>query len=382
MSEWKKTTLGEVVTFQRGFDITRKTQREGSVPVVSSGGVGSFHDTAAATGPGVVIGRKGTLGKVFYMEGGYWPHDTTLWVKDFKGSVPRFVYYFMKQIDTSWLDAGSANPTLNRNHLHPVSVLWPPVKDQKGIGEVLGALDDKIAANNKVAGLIAQTGRSVWAARASGTDRVPLRDAVEVGLSGVWGEDSWSENATEEVFALRGRDLEDLALRRMPDSPRRWVSKTQLKRRVADQTSEIWTAGSGTLGPTLMVTPELRRSFDRPLLYSNFVKRLVAREGQESLMISAWFALWDEWDRNGFADYRSGTAMPNLDHTALLRGVQVPVLGGSALGEVTFWARTILEPALLRENQSLAATRDALLPALMSGKLRVRDAEKVLEGVL
>ena len=370
------------MTFQRGFDITRKTQREGSVPVVSSGGVGSFHDTAAATGPGVVIGRKGTLGKVFYMEGGYWPHDTTLWVKDFKGSVPRFVYYFMKQIDTSWLDAGSANPTLNRNHLHPVSVLWPPVKDQKGIGEVLGALDDKIAANNKVAGLIAQTGRSVWAARASGTDRVPLRDAVEVGLSGVWGEDSWSENATEEVFALRGRDLEDLALRRMPDSPRRWVSKTQLKRRVADQTSEIWTAGSGTLGPTLMVTPELRRSFDRPLLYSNFVKRLVAREGQESLMISAWFALWDEWDRNGFADYRSGTAMPNLDHTALLRGVQVPVLGGSALGEVTFWARTILEPALLRENQSLAATRDALLPALMSGKLRVRDAEKVLEGVL
>lgn len=150
MSDWRRTTLGEVLNFQRGFDITRATQREGTIPVVSSGGISSYHDASSAKGPGVVIGRKGTLGKTFYLPGDYWPHDTTLWVQDFKGSHPRFVYYFMSQLDVSWLDAGSANPTLNRNHLHPLSVAWPPVAEQRAIAEVLGALDDKIAANTQL----------------------------------------------------------------------------------------------------------------------------------------------------------------------------------------------------------------------------------------
>lgn len=64
MSDWQETTLGDVLNFQRGHDITRATQRDSTVPVVSSGGIGSYHDTAAAKAPGVVIGRKGTLGKV------------------------------------------------------------------------------------------------------------------------------------------------------------------------------------------------------------------------------------------------------------------------------------------------------------------------------
>src|SRR5438128_9572680 len=89
---WEATTIGEVITLQRGFDITKAEQRPGAVPVVSSGGVSSYHDSAAVTGPGVVIGRKGALGTVFYLEGDYWPHDTTLWVKDFHGTDPRFAY--------------------------------------------------------------------------------------------------------------------------------------------------------------------------------------------------------------------------------------------------------------------------------------------------
>src|SRR5487761_1758637 len=150
MSEWKTTAIGDVLTLQRGFDITRNEQRPGSVPVISSGGIGSYHDTAAAQGPGVVIGRKGTLGKVFYLPGDYWPHDTTLWVKDFKGSHPRFVYYFFLNLDVMSLDVGSANPTLNRNHVHPLPVRWPDFAHQVRIADILGALDDKIAVNDQI----------------------------------------------------------------------------------------------------------------------------------------------------------------------------------------------------------------------------------------
>ena len=151
-SEWKQTTIGDELTLQRGFDITRKQQRPGDVPVVSSGGIASYHDTAKQTGPGVIMGRKGSLGTVFYVEQDYWPHDTTLWIKDFHGNDERFSYYFFKDFASHLLsmDVGAANPTLNRNHVHPIEISWPPLPEQKAIAHILGTLDDKIELNRRM----------------------------------------------------------------------------------------------------------------------------------------------------------------------------------------------------------------------------------------
>src|ERR1041385_1250410 len=82
------------------------------VPVVSSGGVSSYHDVAAVAGPGVVLGRKGVVGSVYFVASDFWPHDTTLWGKDFHGNDPRFVYYFFKWMAPriATMDVGSANP--------------------------------------------------------------------------------------------------------------------------------------------------------------------------------------------------------------------------------------------------------------------------------
>jgi type I restriction enzyme S subunit len=93
VGEWADLALGDVLTLQRGFDITKNEQRPGSVPVVSSSGIGSLHNDYKAPGPGVVIGRKGSLGTVFFIDQPFWPHDTTLWVKDFKGNDPFFWRY-------------------------------------------------------------------------------------------------------------------------------------------------------------------------------------------------------------------------------------------------------------------------------------------------
>lgn len=150
--EWIETTIGAQATLQRGVDITRADQRDGPIPVVSSGGISSFHDVAAATGPGVVLGRKGVVGSVWFVTGDYWPHDTTLWVKDFHGNDRRFVYYFFKWMAPRFaaMDVGSANPTLNRNHVHPIEVRWPPLAEQRAIVHILGTLDDKIELNRRM----------------------------------------------------------------------------------------------------------------------------------------------------------------------------------------------------------------------------------------
>ena len=138
------------MTLQRGFDITKKQQAEGIFPVVSSSGVTSYHNEFMVKGPGVVIGRKGTLGSAFYIEGDYWPHDTTLWVKDFKGSDPKFIYYFLKTLRLERLDSGSSNPTLNRNFVHALDANKPEPSAQQKIAAVLSALDAKIDCNNRI----------------------------------------------------------------------------------------------------------------------------------------------------------------------------------------------------------------------------------------
>nr|RZI35560.1 hypothetical protein BJQ95_02038 [Cryobacterium sp. SO1] len=263
----------------------------------------------------------------------------------------------------------------------PISV--PALEDQRAIAEVLGAIDKKISANRKAVDLLSQLARAKWLQAALSAESVPLGTVVEVGLSGVWGEDSCTETATVEVLALRGRDLEDLARRREVTPPRRWITPVQAQRRIQKHSLEIWTAGSGShLGPTLLITPGVREAFDLPVVYSNFVKRLVPISGREDLLPSAWFAMLLEWERRGFENFKSGTAFPNLDVGAMLAGVSVPMLVGEQLLQVKTWADTLLRGELLDENRTLAATRDALLPQLMSGKLRVTDAEKVLEGVL
>jgi type I restriction enzyme, S subunit len=142
---WSVLKVGKVITLQRGFDITRKEQRPGKIPVISSSGTLSYHDTAKVKGPGVIIGRKGSIGTAFYVEEDYWPHDTTLWVKDFHGNDPKFVYYFLKSLEVMHLDVGSSNPTLNRNHVHMILVGLPmSSEEQREIAEVLEASDKKI----------------------------------------------------------------------------------------------------------------------------------------------------------------------------------------------------------------------------------------------
>jgi type I restriction enzyme S subunit len=90
------------------------------------------------------------LGSAFYIEGDYWPHDTTLWVKDFKGSDPKFIYYFLKTLRLERLDSGSSNPTLNRNFVHALDANKPEPSAQQKIAAVLSALDAKIDCNNRI----------------------------------------------------------------------------------------------------------------------------------------------------------------------------------------------------------------------------------------
>ena len=134
---WDVAPVGRKIVLQRGCDITKDQQQEGGVPVVSSGGVSSFHNEALVQAPGVVVGRKGTAGAVYYIAVDFWPHDTTLYVSEFFRTDVRYAYFKLLSMDLASYDTGSANPTVNRNLIHPVAVSWPPVVEQRAIADFL-----------------------------------------------------------------------------------------------------------------------------------------------------------------------------------------------------------------------------------------------------
>lgn len=140
--DWIAIDLPDFCLLQRGFDITEKTKANGVIPVYSSSGLSYFHNKAMAFPPGVVTGRKGILGKVFLINEPFWPHDTTLWVKDFKGNLPAFVALVLQNFHLERLDAATSVPTLNRNNLAGHMVAIPPTKaEQEAISEALSDAD-------------------------------------------------------------------------------------------------------------------------------------------------------------------------------------------------------------------------------------------------
>nr|WP_289508849.1 restriction endonuclease subunit S [Escherichia coli] len=135
---------------------------KGDIPVIASTGIVGYHNEEKVQAPGVVIGRSGSIGGGQYITNNFWPLNTTLWVKDFKGHHPRFVYYLLKSIDFSQFNVGSGVPTLNRNHLSGVLVADTSYSYEKEVSNVIGILDDKINLNKKINQTLEQMSQTLF----------------------------------------------------------------------------------------------------------------------------------------------------------------------------------------------------------------------------
>jgi type I restriction enzyme S subunit len=142
--DWEEKRLGEVAPLQRGFDLPTVDVKSGDVPVVYSNGILRTHAEAKVCGPGVVTGRSGTIGNIHYVETDFWPHNTSLWVTNFCGNIPRFVYFLFCFLKFERYGAGSGVPTLNRNDIHRVKQAIPHPNEQRLIADALQAMDAKI----------------------------------------------------------------------------------------------------------------------------------------------------------------------------------------------------------------------------------------------
>jgi len=195
---WRDCQLGDAMTLKRGHDLPNAQRKEGDVPVVSSSGITGYHNEAKAAAPGVVTGRYGTLGEVFYVENDYWPLNTALYVIDFKGNDPRFLSYFLRNVLRDQQSDKAAVPGVNRNVLHKIPVRLPDEGLQKQIVDVLSTYDNLIENNRRRIQLLEQSARLLYKEwfvhlRFPGHEHVKIKDGVPEG---------WEKKTAFEVMEV------------------------------------------------------------------------------------------------------------------------------------------------------------------------------------
>jgi type I restriction enzyme S subunit len=137
---WEAGRLEDVLVLQRGFDLPKAEREAGDVPIYAASGITGHHSESKVKGPGIVTGRSGTIGQVLYVHEDFWPLNTALWVKAFPKSEPLYAYFVLSSIDLKGFNSGAAVPTLNRNDVHGLDTLIPPIGLQRRFQEIAGAM--------------------------------------------------------------------------------------------------------------------------------------------------------------------------------------------------------------------------------------------------
>lgn len=352
-------SLSDLVELQRGHDLPSHERMEGSVPVIGSFGVTGWHNVERYSGPGVAIGRSGSIGTATYVDEGFWPLNTCLFVRDFKGNDPRWVYWMLHGLDFMSYNSGSAQPSLNRNNLADIKIATPGLSQQRSISGVLGVFDDKIAANRRLVESIDNLIRSRVASRP--VKSIQLWEAMDFVFGEAFKGDSFSAPGIGRPL-VRIRDLK---------SQKCQVWTTERRARECEvRPGDILVGMDAEFRPTRWSGPE-------GVLNQRVLSASSDTYGP-AIALEMLVAPLRRIERS-----KTGTTVIHLNKSDLLAeevlapvGLEVPAL--RALVD-PMWERAV---AAEQESVRLAATRDELLPLLMSGKITVKDAEKTVEEVV
>jgi type I restriction enzyme S subunit len=175
---WRVGMLQDLLLLQRGFDLPSQDRIPGDYPIIAASGPSGTHAVAMAKGPGVVTGRSGVLGRVFLELEDYWPLNTTLWVKEFRASTPCYAYELLRLLDFQSFNAGSAVPTLNRNHIHSLRYLIPPMSCVESYESLAIQLQHRVRLNSQQAQTLATLRDTLLPRLISGALRLPEAEAV------------------------------------------------------------------------------------------------------------------------------------------------------------------------------------------------------------
>jgi len=382
--EWRDCLLGDVIELKRGYDLPERERCAGTVPIISSSGPSGLHDQVKVKGPGVVTGRYGTIGQVFYVPSDFWPLNTTLYVRDFKGNDPRFVSYFLRDLDYLAYSDKAAVPGVNRNHLHQAAVRFPEDMDeQRAIAHILGTLDDKIELNRRMSETLEAMARALF--KSWFVDFDPVRAKAE-------GRDPGLPKSLADLFPARLVDSE------LGEIPEGWEVR-KLGDLLELAYGKALKAEDRRPGPIPVYGSNGQVGWhDEKLVEGPGI--VVGRKGNPG--VTTWVPtdffpidtafyvvpnascryiefLFFALQGQGLASLGADSAVPGLNRNLAYLSNQI-LPSHQTLDSFSRSVAGLKRRAhsLASESATLAALRDTLLPKLISGELRVKDAERFI----
>ncbi|HQU91074.1 MAG TPA: restriction endonuclease subunit S [Pyrinomonadaceae bacterium] len=383
MPAWKACTLGDLVTFQRGHDLPKSEVIEGPYPIAGSNGIIGYHHKFSTKAPSITIGRSGNIGNPHFYNKDFWAHNTTLFVKEFKGSDPLFVYYLLKTMDFGGHNSGSAVPSLNRNFIHPMKIRIPEsIEEQKAIAKILSAFDEKIELNRRMNATLEAMARALF--KAWFVDFEPVHANRE---------NRPSTSASPEIAKLFPSEFENgipkgWLVRKLGDTLSIAYGKNLPTTHLIDSGYPVF-GGNGIIGyhstylyenPQVLVacrgaaSGKINQSRPRSFVTNNSLILQTNQETELGFNYLKHFMLGV--DATAFV---TGSAQPQVT-IENIKHLQTLIPNVDALKSFEGFGSP-LEELIFRnqvQSESLAQVRDSLLPRLISGKIQVTaDSEGI-----
>ena len=344
LGNWKNGELGDFVTLKRGFDLPQQKREDGQVPIFSSSGITGTHSTAMVKAPGVITGRYGTIGEVFYAAKDFWPLNTTLFVEDFHGNDAKFIYYFLKTLEWSKFTSASAVPGINRNTVHKEIVSLPDVETQRRIASTLSMFDEKIKINTEINDNLQQQAQAIYSSMFIDNP-----------------DPAWSHGHLSDLITVKyGKDHKKLADGIYPVYGSGGIMR-YVERPLYNKES-VLIPRKGTLNNVMYVNQPFW-SVDT-MFYTEMKLPNVAK------------FVYHFVKAKDLASMNAGSAVPSMT-TDILNAMEVVIPSASALEEFESLVAPMYEAMEANDVQSkaLSQMRDTLLPKLMSGAIDVSDVQ-------
>jgi len=183
MDEWLSCALGELISLEYGSALGAEERTGEGYPVFGSNGVVGYHARPLVSGPGIVVGRKGSAGALVWSDSDFWPIDTTYWVKPKAELELRWVYDALRRCGLERLHSSTGVPGLNRDDAYERRVPVPPLEEQRRIAEILETIDESIQVTARVIAKLSDLMKGLIADQLLMADdgcRVSLAEVAEI----------------------------------------------------------------------------------------------------------------------------------------------------------------------------------------------------------
>ena len=380
--KFNRYALSDLATIKYGKNQKKVLSESGNIPIYGTGGLMGYATTALYDKPSVLIGRKGTIGKVKYVEHPFWTVDTLFYtIVNTDIVLPKYLYYVMSLVDLNNYNEGTTIPSLRTETLNRLEFDIPSLVEQETILSCLNPIDEKIALNNAINNNLEQQAKAIFKSwfvdfepfggvQPSEMQFIPLQELCEVVTKGTTPTTLGKSFTSSGINFIKAESILDN--HSIDSSKFAFVDEETnalLKRSVIKANDIIFTI-AGTLGRFAMV--------DNSVLPANTNQAVAIIRPDEAKTTPAYLYSFfiGNWHNEYYSKRIQQAVQANLSLTTI-KSLPIAVLNNTTMSNYDKLVSPLF--ALMKnneeENRRLSKLRDALLPKLMSGELDVSDIE-------